>query len=164
MVKAILTIILGFVTIIPSSNALINVDTARVIVDRIEGDYAVVEFSKGGTIEMMDILAEDINGEVSEGVEIPVIAIEGKFYGDMICEDYQGVEDTYYQFKSDDGTEWWILTETEIGHIPNTNDKYTLYYTDNGTVKGTQMCDCLPEWDCECYLYDDIFFYIERQE
>lgn len=131
----------------------------KVIVDRIEGDYAVVEFSKGETIKMQDILVEDINDKVSEGMEIPVIAIEGKFYGDMICKNHQGIEDTYYQFRSDDDTVWWILTATEIGHIPNTEDKYILYYTDNGT----KTCDCPPELECECYLYDDIFFHIERQ-
>lgn len=125
----------------------------KVIVDRIEGDYAVVEFSKGETIKMQDILVEDLNGKVSEGMEIPVIAIEGKFYGD------KGIEDIYYQFRSDDDTVWWILTAAEIGHIPNTEDKYILYYTNNGT----RACDCPPELECECYLYDDIFFHIERQ-
>lgn len=138
-----------------------NSDEARVIVDRIEGDYAVVEFSKDDTIKMLDILAEDINGKVSEGMEIPVVGIEGKFYGDTICTDSNGIEDTYYQFRSDDDSVWWILTAEEIGHIPNTEDKYTLYYTDNGTVKETPVCDCLPEWECECYLYDDIFFAVE---
>lgn len=154
-------IILGFTLLIPSAGK--PADTARVIVDRTEGDYAVVEFSKGDTIKMQDILVDDINGEVFEGMEIPVIEVEGKFYGDMICTDSDGIEDVYYQFRSDDDSVWWILTAAEIGHIPNTEDKYKLYYTDNGTVKETQVCDCLPEWDCECYLYDDIFFYIERQ-
>lgn len=138
-----------------------NSDDTQVIVDRVEGDYAVVEFSKGDTIKMLDILADDINGKVSEGMKIPVIGIEGKFYGDTICTDNKGIEDTYYQFRSDDDSVWWILTAEEIGHIPNTEDKYKLYYTDNGTVKETPVCDCLPEWECECYLYDDIFFAIE---
>ena len=144
----------------PSPSESIN--DGRVIVDRIEGDYAVVEFSKGETTKMLDILSGDINGGVSEGMGIPVISAEGKFYGDTICTDGKGVTDTYYQFKSDDDKVWWILNADEIGHIPNINDKYTLYYTDNATVKETQVCDCLPEWDCECYLYDDIFFHIEK--
>lgn len=155
-----LAIILGICVIVPSSPKTVNDGYA--IIDRIEGDYAVVEFSKDEATEMLDILTEDINGEVSEGMKIPVISVKGKFYGDMICTDCNGIEDTYYQFKSDDDTVWWILTATEIGHTPNTDDKYTLYYTDNGTVEENQVCDCLPEWDCECYLYDDIFFYIER--
>ena len=156
-----LAIILGLCVIIPSSAE--PVELGQAVVDRIEGDYAVVEFSNGETIEMLDILTEDINGEVSEGAEIPVISIGGKFYGDMICTDYKDIEDTYYQFKSDDDTVWWILTAKEIGHVPNTDDKYTLYYANNGTVEESRVCDCLPEWDCECYLYDDIFLYIEKE-
>ena len=93
-------------------------------------------------LEMLDILTEDINGEVSEGAEIPVISIGGKFYGDMICTDYKGIENTYYQFKSDDDTVWWILTAKEIGYVPNTDDKYTLYYANNGTVEESRVCDC----------------------
>ena len=133
----------------------------RAIIDRIEEGYAVFEFSKSDTIKMQDILVDDINGEVFEGMEIPVIEVEGKFYGDMICTDSNGIEDVYYQFRSDDDSVWWILTAEEVGHIPNIEDKYKLYYTDNGTVKESRVCDCLPEWDCECYLYDDILFHIE---
>lgn len=157
----VLAVIIGVLMIIPSSSEPVE-NGQVVVVDRIEGDYAVVEFSKGETIKTLDILTDDINGNVSEGMKIPLCAVEGKFYGDMICADYKGAEDTYYQFKSDDNTVWWVLTAEEIGHIPNTTDKYILYYTDNGTTKESQVCDCLPEWDCECYLYDDIFFYIER--
>lgn len=142
--------------------SFVPAETPKAVIDRIEGDYAVVEFSKGEEIKVLDVLKEDINGDVNEGMEISVLSIEGKFYSDMVCKDYKGVEDVYYQFKSDDDTVWWILTETEIGHIPNFDDKYILHYTDNGTVKETPVCDCLPEWDCECYLYDDIFFHIER--
>lgn len=158
--KKLLAILMGISMAVPLPATTSG--TTSAVIDRIEGNYAVVEFSKDETTKMLDILVEDINGEVSEGLELPVIAIEGKFYGDMICRDCQGVEDTYYQFKSDDDTVWWVLTEAEIGRIPNAEDKYTLYYMDNGTTKETLVCDCLPEWDCECYLYDDIFFYIER--
>lgn len=95
-------------------------------------------------------------------MKIPVASIEGKFYGDTVCVNHQGIEDIYYQFKSDDDTVWWILTAEEIGHTPNTKGKYILYYTDNGTNNESQVCDCLPEWDCECEVYDDIFLGIER--
>ena len=158
--KNLLAILMGISMAIPLPAT--TSETASAVIDRIEGNYAVVEFSKDATIKMFDVPVEDINGEVSEKMEIPVIAIEGKFYGDMICRDCQGLEAIYYQFKSDDDTVWWALTETEIGHVPNTDEKYTLYYTDNGTTKEMQVCDCLPEWNCECYLYDDIFFCIER--
>lgn len=152
-----------FVMVLAVITSFVPTETPSAIVDRIEEGYAVVEFSKGDTVKMQDILVDNINDDVFEGMEIPVIEVEGKFYGDMICTDSDGIEDVYYQFRSDGDSVWWILTAAEIGHIPNTEDKYKLYYTDNGTVKETQVCDCLPEWDCECYLYDDIFFYIERQ-
>lgn len=141
---------------------LVPISSPKAVVDRVENNFAVVEFSKDNAIKYLDIPIDDLNGKITEGMEIPVIAVEGNFYGDMICADYKGAEDTYYQFKSDDNTVWWVLTAEEIGHIPNTTDKYILYYTDNGTTKESQVCDCLPEWDCECYLYDDIFFHIER--
>lgn len=146
----------------PHNSSNIN-DGAQAIVDRIEENYAVVEFSKGDLIKMQDILLEDINEDVSEGARIPVISVEGKFYEDMICTDFQGNEDIYYQFRSDDDALWWLLTASEIGHIPNLDDKYTLFYMDNGTTEKFSVCGCLPEWDCECYLYDDIFFHIEKR-
>lgn len=155
--KGLISIILGFI-LSSVSGAEVG---GRAIVDRIEGDYAVVEFSHGDKIRMLDIPVADINGNVTEGREIPVCNAKGKFYSSSVYTDERGMKDTYYQFKSDDGEVWWVLTAEEIGHIPNTTDKYILYYTDNGTTKESQVCNCLPEWDCECYLYDDIFFAIE---
>lgn len=163
MLKTFMAIILGFVVTIPSSNNPADFNMAQAVVSRVEGNCAVVEFSKNNTFRALDILIEDINGEVSEGMNIPMKEVEGKFYDDMICTDYYGVERIFYQFKSDDDTVWWFLNATEIGHIPNNTDKYILYYTDNGTTEESQVCDCLPEWECECYLYDDIFLHIERK-
>ena len=159
--KFLTSVLAGFLLVSP---AHINTDeSAQAIVDRVEENYAVVEFSTDNAIEMLDILVEDINGEVCDGTKIPVVSIDGKFYGNVVCTDSDGVDDVYYQFRSDDDSVWWILTAEEIGHIPNEQDKYTLYYADNGTVKENQVCDCPTEWDCECYLYDDIFFYVERR-
>ena len=157
--KKLLTVILS---IFVATSSVCSANVARVVVDRIEGSYAVVEFFKGETIKMQDILAEDLNSDVVEGMEIPVLAVKGKFYGNIQGVDCSGNENTYYQFRSDDNKVWWILTAAEIGHVPNKKDKYILYYTDNKTDENTTVCDCLPEWDCECYLYDDIFFYIEK--
>lgn len=156
----ILAAILGLIMV--ASSPVSSDNHAKIVVDHFEGDFAVVEFSNDTTVKTLGILADEINGEIMEGMEIPVTAVEGKFYGDLTCKNYQGIENVYYQFRSDNDTVWWVLTIEEIGHIPNADDKYILYYTDNGTVKGDPVCDCLPEWDCECYLYDDIFFYIER--
>lgn len=135
--------ILGVAATPPSSPAPVNDGCA--IIDRIEGDYAVVEFSKGEALNTLDIPAEDISGEVSEGMEIPVLSAEGKFYGDIICMDTNGVGNICYQFETDDNS-YWVLSYKEIGHTPSTKDTYTLYYIDNGTELQN----------------DDIFLHIER--
>lgn len=152
MIK-LLAVLFGLTMIIPSSY---KSDRERFIIDRAEGNYTVVEFSKSKNNDTDSIVSEDAN--IS-----PICIAEGKFYGDKIDEDYKGDEDIYYQFRSDDDTVYWILTAEEIGHVPNTYDKYTLYYLDNGTTEGNRTCDCPPDWDCECYVYDDVFLYIEKR-
>lgn len=34
---------------------------------------------------------------------------------------------------------------------------YILKYDNNGTTAENKSCECLPEWECECEVYDDIF-------
>ena len=89
---------------------------------------------------------------------ISVKTVEGKFYHDMKLTDYDGITDTYYQFRADDNSVWWILTAEEIGEIPDTTTKYSLKYNNNFTTE----CDCPEEWDCECYCYDDEFIGIRK--
>ena len=85
----------------------------------------------------------------------------GKFYGDMELTDTNGNTDTYYQFKSNDNKVWWALSAEEIGFIPNGNTEYTLTYDNNGTTKANKPCDCAPEFECECEVYDDVFLDIK---
>lgn len=63
----------------------------------------------------------------------------------------------YYQFKSYDDSVWWALTEEQIGKVPTIGKGYVLTYHNNNTTAANKPCDCLPEWDCECEVYDDIF-------
>lgn len=77
----------------------------------------------------------------------------GKFTNSF--EDIDGK--IYYQFKSNDDLVWWALTEKEIGFIPSMEKDYILKYDNNGTTAEEKPCDCLPEWECECEVYDDIF-------
>lgn len=70
----------------------------------------------------------------------------------------------YYQFKSHDDTVWWVLSESEIGFEPSMNKEYILSYCNNGTTKENKPCDCIPEWDCECEVYDDVFIEIYEEE
>lgn len=159
MCKVIIAIV-GMLTILAAPTE-VNTEP-RAVVDRIEdGGYAVVEFSRGNEVyKMLDIPVEDINGKVSEGTEIPVKVAEGYFHCDLDVKDEQGNDIKWYQFRSYDDEVWWCLTEEEIGHIPtDVHDTYTLYYSDNGTTS----CDCPAELECEEFLYDDIFFVVEKE-
>lgn len=89
-------------------------------------------------------------------------AVVGKFYGDLELTDSRGKQDTYYQFRSADNEVWWLLTATEIGCVPDTSAHYILRYNNNGTTRENKPCDCLPEWDCECEVYDDEFISIKE--
>lgn len=89
------------------------------------------------------------------------VTVEGKFTPKELAFE-NGT--TWYQFKSDDNSVWWILKEEEIGHKPTLNDKYLLTYNHNGTTEtDLEKCGCLAEWECECYLYDDVFIKIVKK-
>lgn len=79
--------------------------------------------------------------------------VEGQFYTQLDFEN----SSTWYQFRSDDDTVWWCLTEEELGFIPEYGTKYNLTYNNNGTTAENKPCDCIPEWECECEVYDDEF-------
>lgn len=87
----------------------------------------------------------------------------GIFDGSYEATDSNGNVDTYYNFKSNNNTVWWMLTETEIGFTPKANTEYVLTYNNNGTTKANKPCDCDPELDCECEVYDDVLVCVERK-
>lgn len=119
--------------------------------------------------------------------ESSIVAVRGKFYLSHEGTVYASPDSseigktyTYYQFRSNDGSVWWSLTENQIGFIPDTlkdmidNDiirgrrsieslsdlewkEYILIYDNMGTTSDNKPCDCLPEYECECELYDDEF-------
>ncbi len=91
-----------------------------------------------------------------------IIETTGKFHHTMELKDNNGIEDTYYQFRSNDNTVWWLLTETDIGFVPDYNTEYTLTYDNSGTTKANKPCECGPEFDCECEVYDDVFLSIRE--
>ena len=51
----------------------------------------------------------------------------------------------------------------KIGFVPTTNAEYVLTYDNNGTTKENKPCDCDPELDCECEVYDDVLLSVERR-
>jgi hypothetical protein len=121
--------------------------TPVAIVDRIEGDYAVVEVGN----ETIDIAVEDFNNPIAEGNELPISMTIGSF------EWLDGND--WYQFKSYDDTVWWALTTKDIGFVPEANKTYVLMYYDNDT---TDCTECAEELECECEVYDDIFLGIKE--
>ena len=90
--------------------------------------------------------------------EIKTVA--GKFTGELTTLDGK----QHYQFKSHDNMVWWFLTEDKIGFAPSTDKEYVLLYSDNGTTKENKPCDCAPELECECEVYDDVFVKIYEEE
>lgn len=92
-----------------------------------------------------------------------VHSVEGKFYGSIEGTDTNGNVNTYYQFRANDDSVWWLLTEEEMGFIPNGDTEYTLIYDDKGTTADNKPCDCKAEYECECEVYDDVFLSIERK-
>ena len=81
----------------------------------------------------------------------------GKFDGAVNLTDANGKAHQYYHFKSNDDEVWWLLSEKELGFVPSKDVEYTLIYNDRGTTKANKPCDCAPEFECECEVYDDVF-------
>ena len=135
-------------------------------VDRIEdNNIAVIATHYGNNYKMIDIPQDDFNTPIKEGQKINHKIVYGKFHGDgMEMQDMQGNTEICYQFKSYNNSVWWLLTAEEIGGIPDINSEYALIYSDNGTTKENKPCNCLPEYECECELYDDIFLGIFKEE
>lgn len=130
-------------------------------VDRIEEGYAALEVCLNDKcFSMVDVPQEDFIIPKNEGDKFKIETVKGKFYTSFIANDYHGKTENLYQFCSDDNSVWWALTEEEIGHIPDDETEYTIIYYDNGTTAENKPCDCMPEWECECEVYDDIFLEI----
>lgn len=110
------------------------------IVDRIEGNHAIIEVANGQEIKMAEVPTEEFNNPVAEGNKISASTAVGAFEGN--------------QFKSYDDTVWWYITEEELGFVPEANKTYTLVFYDNGTK---DCAKCPEEFNCECEVYDDIF-------
>lgn len=76
-------------------------------------------------------------------------------YG-IIADEINSVDgETYWQFKSDDDSTWWLLSVEDLGHVPEISERYVLIYDNMGTT----YC---PHEDCECYKYDDELLEIHK--
>lgn len=158
---------MGRLTILITALALIfclnkNEEEIKVIIDHIEDGIVSVETKYKNNTQIIEAHTEDFNTIVKEQEKLNFTKIDGRFHCEFKTNyNYKtesvGEEITMYQFKSYDNTVWWVLTEEEIGEVPNFTDTYTFVFYDNGTTTENKPCDCIPEWDCECALYDDIF-------
>ena len=90
--------------------------------------------------------------------------VKGQFYDSVVATNQNGNTNTYYHFKSNDDKVWWLVTADELGFIPKANTEYVLVYDDNGTTKANKPCDCAPEDECECEVYDDIFLGVKAND
>ncbi len=153
-------------------------------------EYVLI-YSDNGTVES-DIFCDCINADVckkhkrnddipllvlpsggkNENISVIVDRIEDGIAGNNILESVGKFENsfkdvdgkTYYQFKSDDNNVWWALDELEIGFRPAENKSYTLVYSDNGTTAENKPCNCPAEYECECEVYDDVFYRVYETE
>ena len=148
--------IIAFLTTL-SLIATPNANQTKVIVDRVEDGVVSIEVSYRDERHMYDVLESELNESVNDCDRLDFTEVKGKFYNSLEAKNYKNELRTLYQFRSNDNEVWWLLTEEEIGEVPSENNEYTLIYFDNGTTENNKSCDCLPEWDCECELYDDIF-------
>lgn len=97
--------------------------------------FGLVIASVFGTVSAIKGISDMGTRFPSEPVTECVKSSEGRFYNCMEFENVETdkkTEEKYYQFESDDGEVQWVLTEGEIGFVPNADDKYVLYYSDNG--------------------------------
>lgn len=100
--------------------------------------------------------AYNVNGNICTAV--------GAFYGDYEAIDQDGLQHKYYQFESHNGEVIWSLSVEEIGGVPMQDREYILTYDNSGTTKANKPCNCPPEYECECEVYDDIFLNVKENK
>ena len=134
---------------------------SKTIVTKIhEDDQITVLANYKGRVKERVLHGYDFDVPISLSENIPTETAVGEFTNEFI--EFDGNQ--YYQFKSYDDTVWWALSENELGFKPLANKEYVLLYCNNGTTKESKPCDCIPEWECECEVYDDVFIEIYEEE
>ena len=141
--------------------ALVPASEHKTIVTKIhEDDQITVLTNYQGKVKERTLHGYDFNIPIVLSENIPTEKATGKFTNEYI--DVDGKK--YYQFKSNDDSVWWTLTESDMGIVPSMQNEYTLLYCNNGTTKEHKGCDCLSEYECECEVYDDVFVEIYEEE
>ena len=146
------------ITIILTFTMTVSVNYKTIVTKIHEDDQITVLVNYNGRVKEKIIHGYDFNIPIKLSEEMPTEETQGKFSEGF--KDFDGK--TYYQFKSNDNSVWWTLTESEIGFKPSTEKEYILLYCNNGTTAENKTCGCLPE--CECEVYDDVFLGLFEEE
>ena len=137
------------------------VTESKTIVTKIhEDDQITVLTNYKGKVKERTLHGYDFDIPVVLSENIPTETAIGKFTNEFI--DIDGKQ--YFQFKSYDDAVWWILTKDDIGFVPMLEKEYALLYCNNGTTKENKSCDCVPDLECECEVYDDVLIEIYEEE
>ena len=153
--SSILTLIMALMIAVTSATE------SKAIVTKIhEDDQITVLTTYDGKVKERVLHGYDFNLPIELAENIPTETAVGRFTSEFVELDGK----TYYQFKSYDDEIWWVLTKDDIGFTPELNKGYVLVFCDNGTTKENKSCDCIPEWECECEVYDDVFVEIFEEE
>lgn len=120
---------IAFTSLTGAIPAHVQTETPTAILERFEEEYAIIELATEKDIYYIDVLYELFNEPVEDDQELALTVTP------MIChgqfKDING--NTYYQFRSYDDCIWWLLTESELGFVPDRNAVYNCYYLENGT-------------------------------
>lgn len=146
--------------ILAGNIAMTSVPVVKTEVKDIQDNIVItevnIEKNNNTNLYRFDIKKSDFNSPKTIGEKLKVDTILGYFLpNSFFAEDKDGNIIELYQFKSFDNENWWNLTKDELGFVPDSSKKYTLVYYQNDTIKNNHKCD--PKYDCECYLYDDLF-------
>ena len=105
-----------------------------------DNNQVVVEVVYEGNCYIGDVYEQLFQQNITEGTEIPVYTIQGTF---LPIEGYEG--QTWYEFQGD---AVWTLDEYYLGFIPNENEEYTLFVSDNWTPEkeGDDFFICVKDY------------------
>lgn len=105
-----------------------------------DNNQVVVEVVYEGNCYIGDVYEQLFQQNITEGTEIPVYTIQGTF---IPIEGYEG--QTWYEFQGD---AVWTLDEYYLGFIPNANEEYTLFVSDNWTPdkEGDDFFICVQDY------------------
>lgn len=105
-----------------------------------DNHQVVVEVVYEGNCYIGDVYEQLFQQNITEGTEIPVYTIQGTF---IPIEGYEG--QTWYEFQGD---AVWTLDESYLGFVPNANEEYTLFISDNWTPEkdGDDFFICVQDY------------------